>query len=892
MKKTNVLQNGFAKIIILLIGSLMLFTGCPDPSSQEEDSRTRLAAGPAVQINADQTEAVVTFTGASGLELDETDFAVTTGASFTDVDVDNGTVSLTVTFPVNTDAGPKIYTVSIDRSSEKIRGAGTVVITQYGTDGASGVIVMKLVNQSAGSSNTPNNDSFLTLNKVSGEEKWQWSGNPVQIVSAGSPRIDASGTANDSGIIDGTLLYADIVQDGNFTMEARMRITQNTPNVTGVVVGVVGNAPGFSASENFKGFVGLVHRAGEFRHMHPFDVEGGIGLGVNSANNDVPSTSDFFTYTYTINGDGTIGGHYSGSIIRGGGLANVPGVPGGQALSAIVANASRYPGIIVYNATVEITEITLTIDTSDPRTVLTPGAAPTILSGTTEVNVTYTGDAAELAALNLTAADFDIASSAAIDGVDVTNNTVTVTIIIDDPNMTAANRTFVLSTDSDDIVADNVTITQSPRKEPVAGGAVAVDADETSASVTFTGVQGLTTADIEDDFMVVTGEANIDNVSVNGDSVTVDVTFTAIGAGDAIRTFIIGIDTDSIHIRGNATVTITQGETRVWLTPGDPVSADDDAEEATATFTGATGLTLTAGDFTVISGNADIGTVSVDDDTVNVQVTFDANTDTSSAKTYIVGINPASTVIVGTDAATVTITQAAAPLQSIVMKLINQPEATNTNTANNDSFLILERVGGQNAWRWTAPNGAPETIVSTGSGGIAAGGNSNDIGIAKGTLLYADIVQNGNFTLEVKMRVFDNTNNQTGAIVGVIGDAPGFSASTNTDFKGFVGLLHRPGQFRHLNPFDVEGGVALRTNSNDDVPSGLLTYTYTVNGDGTNRTHYSGRIVQGDGLPDVPGEPGGEQISTIVTGVNRYPGIIVFNATVEIAEITLTAITP
>ena len=899
------------KLLILPLMAVvmaLIVMGCSDPDPVF-DTRKLLTAGPPVSAAISDTSAVATFTGASGLTLNAADFVLSVSpsgvnASITDVTVTEDTVSVTVTFEENTDEGGRTYTVSIASSSQVIRGSTSVAITQLGTAGAMGSIAMKLVNQTSGSSqNTPDNTSFITLNKLTGEDTWRWSGTPLTITSVGSPHIDASGAASDTGIVDGTLLYADIVPQTGFTLEAKMRITNNTNRTTGVVTGVIGNVQGFAASNNFKGFVGLVHRAESFRHMHPFDLSNGVGLRVGTGGTDeAPFTTDFFTYRYTVNGDGTDRVHYSGRIIRGGTLADITGDPGGTEghdLSVIITEADRYPGIIVYGATIEISEITLSIAAPDDRTVLTlSGTAPTVLSGTTGVEVTYTGDAAELAALSLTVADFSITSGATIDDVDVTNGTVTVSITLDGPNMDNAARNFTLSTDSDAIVASNVTITHSPRQTLVAGNSDAVDADDETATVTFTGVQGLVDGDLTaNDFTVDDSTlASISSVTISEGTVTINVEFDTIDSGDETRIFTIGINSESIHIMGNAAVTITQGETRAWLTAGDPVSAAADDESATVTFTGATGLALTDGDFTVT--DATIGTVNVTGDEVSVQVLFDSNDD-YTAKTYTVGIDPASTLVVGTPAAeTVTITQAAAPRPPVTMKLINQIARTDDATPNNDSFIVLNNVPGQNIWQWTAPAGQPATIFSTGDTGFSAAWNDPaSIGTRDGTLLYADISQNGNFTIEAKILVTQNTTaNQTGVIVGV---AAGVQTNfTGNNFKGLVGIVHRPGQFRHFFPVDLENngiGISLDSASAEaSVVEGTpFTYRYAVNGDGTSKAHYSGSLIKPDAtLNGAPSAAADRPLSSIITDAQRYPGIIVYGATIEISEITLTIVNP
>ncbi|MDR3170515.1 MAG: leucine-rich repeat domain-containing protein [Treponema sp.] len=101
--------------------------------------------------------------------------------------------------------------------------------------------------------------------------------------------------------------------------------------------------------------------------------------------------------------------------------------------------------------------------------------------------------------------------------------------------------------------------------------------------------------------------------------------------------------------------------TLVELTAGAAVSAAATDTSKAVTFTGATGLTLTAADFAVTTGGT-ISTVVVASGTATVTVTFAANTDTT-AKTYTVSIAAASTTIKGS--AKVTITQAAKGFETV-----------------------------------------------------------------------------------------------------------------------------------------------------------------------------------------------------------------------------------
>jgi len=197
---------------------------------------------------------------------------------------------------------------------------------------------------------------------------------------------------------------------------------------------------------------------------------------------------------------------------------------------------------------------------------------------------------------------------------------------------------------------------------------VEVDYDAASADVTFTGATGLSLS--EADFEV-SGGLSITNVAVAGDTVTVTVGLTE-NQFDESYDYIVSINLNSDHIKGGATVTITQAanpsggaDERVELSAGLGANVAYDATSATVTFTGAgtlTGGDLDASHFTVSDG-ADIGTISVSNGTVTIAVSFAVNDDIWE-KIYTVGIAFAtSDKIRGEE--TVTVTQAASPPGSI-----------------------------------------------------------------------------------------------------------------------------------------------------------------------------------------------------------------------------------
>ncbi|MDR1932345.1 MAG: hypothetical protein LBQ57_05915 [Spirochaetales bacterium] len=138
MKKSKFLLDRVLHPAILIFALALTFglvlTACggDDPSSPG-DSRTELTEGSAVSAAAAATSANVTFTGAAGLSLSAADFAVTTDGAIGTPTVVGDTVTVPVSFEANTTAAAKTYTVSIAAGSTKIRGSGTVTITQAAT---------------------------------------------------------------------------------------------------------------------------------------------------------------------------------------------------------------------------------------------------------------------------------------------------------------------------------------------------------------------------------------------------------------------------------------------------------------------------------------------------------------------------------------------------------------------------------------------------------------------------------------------------------------------------------------------------------------------------------------------------------------------------------------
>jgi hypothetical protein len=106
------------------------------------DTRVTLGAGIAVNAEAADTTATVSFTGATGsLTLTASDFAVNNGATVTGVSLSGDTAMVSVNFLANLSTSPKTYTVSIASDSTKIKGSGTVTITQAAATGSAGITV-------------------------------------------------------------------------------------------------------------------------------------------------------------------------------------------------------------------------------------------------------------------------------------------------------------------------------------------------------------------------------------------------------------------------------------------------------------------------------------------------------------------------------------------------------------------------------------------------------------------------------------------------------------------------------------------------------------------------------------------------------------------------------
>jgi hypothetical protein len=175
----------------------------------------------------------------------------------------------------------------------------------------------------------------------------------------------------------------------------------------------------------------------------------------------------------------------------------------------------------------------------------------------------------------------------------------------------------------------------------------------------------------------------------------------------------------------------------VELTAGPAQSAAYNETEATVTFNGATGLTLTTADFTVTSGGT-LSEVLVRGDTVYVKVIFTAN-DTKTAKTYTVGIAAGSIKIKGS--AIVVITQAADTRDLRVELTAGNPvivmsnEAEATVTFNGTVGLVLTtadfNVTGEGTIRDVLVGSSKVLVTVSFEGGTVTETKTYTVGIAE-----------------------------------------------------------------------------------------------------------------------------------------------------------------
>jgi len=199
--------------------------------------------------------------------------------------------------------------------------------------------------------------------------------------------------------------------------------------------------------------------------------------------------------------------------------------------------------------------VTITQSAKDTRLTLTAGSAVTVAASFTTADAIFTGPTTGMA--NIAVSDFTVTETGTITNVSVTGGRATVTVTFA-KNTGDADKQYIVGISPDsNIIKGNatVTITQFQVKQLTAGSTVSVDADATSAEVSFIGATGLTLA--VSDF-TVTATGTITDVTVSNDRVTVTVTFAENNQDNADNEYVIGIAPDSEVIKGNATVTITQ----------------------------------------------------------------------------------------------------------------------------------------------------------------------------------------------------------------------------------------------------------------------------------------------------------------------------------------------
>jgi hypothetical protein len=344
---------------------------------------------------------------------------------------------------------------------------------------------------------------------------------------------------------------------------------------------------------------------------------------------------------FAVSADGTISSSETGVVVSGDTVTvSVGFVPntGATPKTYTVSIASDSP-TIKKGPTVVITQAI--------RKELTAVAAVDALASDTSAKVTFTG----ALGLSLSAADFAVSPGGTISGVAMSGETVTVSVgFVANTGATPNIYTVSIAPTSPKITGDaTVVITQAIRVGLTAGTAVPALASATTADVIFIGASGLSLSVA--DFAVSTG-GTISGVAMSGGTVTVSVGFVA-NTGATPKTYTVSIASASPKITGSETVVITQA-IRKELSAGPAVSAEASDTSAEVTFTGASGLSLSAADFAVSPGGT-ISGVAMSGGTVTVSVDFAANT--GPANIYTVSIASDSPTITGSD---VTITQATA----------------------------------------------------------------------------------------------------------------------------------------------------------------------------------------------------------------------------------------
>ncbi|GHU16906.1 hypothetical protein FACS1894163_07120 [Spirochaetia bacterium] len=322
---------------------------------------------------------------------------------------------------------------------------------------------------------------------------------------------------------------------------------------------------------------------------------------------------------------------------------------------------------------------------NDTRTLLVAGPNVPVDYTATTATATFTGAAG---LTGLTPADFAVTGSAALGSPTVNGNTVTIEVYFA-ANIDISAKTYVVGiapTSTKIKGSSTVTITQAfndpsdTRTLLVAGPAVDVAGSDSSVNVTFIGATTL--PDLYRWDFEIDNDASIQSLTINGNTVTVEVYIGRNTGADKIYT--VRIAPTSTKIRGVSTVTITQHDIRTLLVAGPAVSVYGSDSSVKVTFTGATGaagLYVSTGDFSVDNG-AMISNVIVNGDIITVDVYLGENTG-ASAKTYIVSIASGSNVIRGSS--TVTITHA-----EFIRTLLAGPAV---DVADSDTYAVVTFTG-------------------------------------------------------------------------------------------------------------------------------------------------------------------------------------------------------
>jgi hypothetical protein len=627
VKEAKMKKNDFLMGIlsVVLIFGLALFVGC-NADLVVTRNNTRATLTPVlgvVSVAAADTMTNVTFTGATSLSLSKTDFAVTSGGTITVASVASGTAMVTVTFPVNMSTTAKTYTVSIASTSTKMKGNGTVTINQAAAVPDTRATLAPGSAVEVGETDATANVAFtgatgLTLSTA---DFAVTSGGAISSVSVASDTatvtiifpVNRSTTAktytvsiaSDSTVIKG---------DGTVTINQAAAASDTRVTLTpGSAVAAVATAT--SANVSFTGATGLTLSTADFAV-----TSGGAISSVRVASGTATVTVTFAAYPTTAK-TYTVSITPDSAVIKGDGTVAI-----NQAAAA-----------------------------SDTRTTLTPGSAVAVAASATTANVIFTG----ATGLTLSTIDFAVTSAVTsgtgfvvishgtISSVSVASGTATVTVDFPTNTSFTVSNTYTVSIASDSLVikgygtvAINQAAVPDTRATLTPGSAVEVGETDITANVAFTGATGLTLSTI--DFAVDNG-ATITNVNRASGTATVNVTFAA--SPTTSKTYTVSIASNSTKIKGNGTVAINQFA-RSTLTPGPAVEIPGSATTSSVTFTGATGLTLTAADFAV-DNDATITNVNRVSDTATVNVTFAANTSGITSNIYTVSIASDSAVIKG-----------------------------------------------------------------------------------------------------------------------------------------------------------------------------------------------------------------------------------------------------